>query len=60
MMADPELDDYNRVVSYFLYNSYLSYLYRGKDITEKNQKLKAAIANLPAYLKESIKLTEED
>lgn len=60
MMADPELDDYNRVVSYFLYNSYLSYLYSGKDNTEKNQKLKAAIACLPAYLKESIKLTEED
>lgn len=60
MMADPQLDDYNRAISYFLYRSYLGYLYNGKDPSEKNQKLKTAIANLPAYLKESIKLKEED
>ncbi len=60
MVADPELDDYNRVVSYFLYNSYLSYLYSGKDNTEKNQKLKAAVAGLPGYIKENVKWKEQD
>ncbi len=60
MIADPELDDYNRVIAYFLYKSYLNYLYSGKDHTEKNQKLKTAIAGLPGYLKENADLKDED
>jgi len=59
MIADPELDDYNRVISYFLYKSYLNYLYSEKEKTEKNQKLKHAIAGLPGYLKEHAVLKEE-
>lgn len=54
MTGDPELDDYNRVIAYFLYKSYLNYLYSGKDNTEKHQKLKTAIAGLPGYLKENV------
>lgn len=60
MMADPGLDDYNRAITYFLYRNYLSHLYSGKNHTEKNQKLKAAMANLPAYLKENARLKEKD
>lgn len=60
MMGDPKLDDYNRVIAYFLYRSYLSYLYSGKDNSEKNQKLKTAIAGLPGYLKDNVKLKDED
>lgn len=60
MMSDPQLDDYNRVITYFLYKSYLSYLYSGKDAAEKNQKLKTAIAGLPGYLKENADLKDED
>ncbi len=58
MAGDPELDDYNRVIAYFLYKSYLNYLYSGKDNTEKHQKLKTAIARLPGYLKENAVLEE--
>lgn len=59
-MSDTALDDYNRVISYFLYRSYLSYVYMGKANKERNQKLKTAMAGLPAYLKESAPLKEEE
>jgi hypothetical protein len=60
MMGDTALDDYNRVIAYFLYRSYLNYLYSGKGDTEKEQKLKTAINNLPVYLKENVKLKEDE
>lgn len=60
MIADPELDDYNRVITYFLYKSYLNYLYSGKGNAEKHQKLKTATAGLPGYLKENVILKDDE
>ncbi|MES2865075.1 MAG: hypothetical protein V4666_13200 [Bacteroidota bacterium] len=56
MIEDKELDDYNRVLAYYLYTSYNSYL---EDITEHNsniEKLKLSTEKLPIYLKEKIRL----
>lgn len=58
MIEDNELDDYNRILSYFLYISYNNYL---EDKTEQQnnlKKIKNAISKLPDYLKDKIKIRD--
>lgn len=58
MIEDNELDDYNRILAYFLYISYNNYL---TDIAEQQNNLKkvrTAVSKLPDYLK--IKIEVED
>jgi hypothetical protein len=59
MIEDNELDDYNRLLSYFLYLSYNNFL-DDKTIQENNiEKLKPSIEKLPSFLKEKINLKKE-
>lgn len=54
MIADPDLDDYNRAVIYFLY---LNYNYNIKDeklMAENKDKLKLSVLQLPNYLKNGV------
>jgi hypothetical protein len=54
MMKDAALDDYNKVIVYFLYRNYIQYL---EDKTEKAKsidRLNLAITTLPDYLKTKI------
>lgn len=54
MISDANLDDYNRVLAFFLFENYMNYLEnkqpKNKIILEK------AINTLPSYLKEKIKI----
>jgi len=47
------LDDYNRLIAYFLFDNYIYYLKDGKD--ESVNKIKKATESLPEYLKQKIK-----
>ncbi|MDF2449985.1 MAG: hypothetical protein K0R26_2489 [Bacteroidota bacterium] len=55
MVEDDQLDDFNRVLAYFLFISYNNYL-EDKNEQERNiEKLNQSVAKLPAYIKEKIK-----
>lgn len=55
MMENDELDDYNRIMAYFLFISYNSF--NEDEVAKKEQidKLKLAIAKMPDYLKIKVK-----
>jgi len=56
MIEDNELDNYNRILSYFLFLNYNHYL-ENKDEQKKNLKLlENSIKTLPSFLKDKIKL----
>lgn len=55
MIEDPELDDYNRVMIYFLFFNYCHHLEDEQLKVEAKQQLQAAITQLPNYLKNQIK-----
>ena len=60
MIADENLDDYNRVLIYFLY---LNYNYHNKDEVKKKAnkvKLDEAVAKLPDYIITQIKAGEKE
>jgi len=59
MVEDNELDDYNRILSYFLFISCTNFLENTEERKENLKLLEKSIMTLPAYLKEKIKLTEE-
>lgn len=59
MIEDDELDDYNRVLAYFLFISYNNYIEDKTEQSNNIEKLKISISKLPAYLKKKIKLTEK-
>lgn len=59
MVGDPELDDYNRVMAYFLFMSYNNYLENKLEKKVNIENVKLSIAKLPNYLKEKIILKEE-
>ena len=58
MIEDSELDNYNRVISYFLFISYNNYLENEDDQKENLIKLKKSIKSLPSYLSNKIDLRE--
>jgi hypothetical protein len=59
MIEDSELDDYNRIISYFLYISFNSYLEDEKEQKENLKNLEISIQMLPNYLKEKIELKQK-
>ncbi len=56
MIEDSELDDFNRVLSYFLFLNYNTNLESEKEQKENLNQLKKSIDKMPFYLKEKIKL----
>lgn len=56
MIADNELDDYNRILMYYLFANYNSYIEDQSVRTENNLKLKNSISKLPDYLASNIEL----
>lgn len=57
MIADGQLDIYNRIIIYYLFQHYNNNLENGKRQTENKQKLLAAVETLPSYL--AIKAKQE-
>ncbi len=60
MMKDPTLDDYNRVIAFYLYRNYIYYL---SDETQKEKStvaFKNAVATLPNYIHEKIEFTNQE
>lgn len=55
MIEDSELDDYNRVLSYFLFISYNNYIENEDEQKENLIKLELAIKKMPDYLYGKIK-----
>jgi hypothetical protein len=58
MIADDQLDDYNRVIMYFLFSNYAHYLKDEKDHEILAKKLTLAAQKLPAYMAGKIKEEE--
>ncbi len=59
MIPDEQLDDYNRVLMYYLYLNYNYYL-DNKELQKKNiEKLKSAVNTLPNYIRSRIKFEED-
>lgn len=54
MIKDPSLDNYNRILSYFLYLNYNHYTKSEKIKLWNQEKLKRAVAFLPKHIKEKI------
>ncbi|HAA16366.1 MAG TPA: hypothetical protein DCE41_33545 [Cytophagales bacterium] len=54
IVSDPELDDYNRMLFYFLFLNYNYHLDGEQDQQENQQRLDEAVATLPAYLQEGL------
>ncbi|WP_298425062.1 hypothetical protein [uncultured Kordia sp.] len=58
MIKDTQLDDFNRVIIYFLYKNYIYYL-EDKEIKKQNiEQLKSAVAMLPKYINTKITFEE--
>lgn len=58
MIEDNDLDDYNRILAYFLFINYNNYL---EDVSEQQSnihKVKNAVSKLPDYLKTKIKVKD--
>lgn len=56
MIADNELDDYNRVLMYFLFDNY-NYYIEDKIVQKENyDKLKVAVTKLPDYISSKIEI----
>ena len=59
MIRDEKLDDYNRMLMYYLYLNY-NYYVDDKELQKKNiEKLQSAVNTLPVYLASKIKFKEE-
>ncbi|PCI96339.1 MAG: hypothetical protein COB15_10640 [Flavobacteriales bacterium] len=59
MIEDSELDDYNRVLSYFLFISYNNYLENEDEQKENLTQLEQSINTMPTYLNDKIKLDQK-
>jgi hypothetical protein len=58
MIRDEKLDDYNRMLMYYLYLNY-NYYVDDKELQKKNiEKLQSAVNTLPVYLASKIKFKE--
>jgi hypothetical protein len=59
MIRDEKLDNYNRMLMYYLYLNY-NYYIDNKELQKKNiEKLQSAVNTLPVYLASKIKLKED-
>ncbi|MCL9807643.1 hypothetical protein NAT51_19125 [Flavobacterium amniphilum] len=58
MIEDQQLDDYNRVLAYYLFLNFNSYLDNEKEQKENTALLEKAVQTMPVYLSEKIKLKE--
>lgn len=56
MIADKELDDYNRVLLYWLFRNYNRNLDDEKVIAQNNSRLREAIAYMPGYLSNGVEI----
>lgn len=54
MIADNQLDDYNRVLMYYLFVNYNHYLEDKTRQAENNTRLKTAVAKMPEYIASKI------
>ena len=54
MIKDAKLDDYNRVLAYFLYLNYNYNIESKKEQNQNKMRLQHAISYLPSYLKDQI------
>jgi hypothetical protein len=59
IIADNTLDDYNRVLIYYLFFNYNNYLTDEQEQLNNNKKLRLAIAQMPAYLSSKIEVKDE-
>ena len=59
MIADEKLDLYNRAVIYFLYRNYINYITDKSKKKANEEKLKAAIKQLPAYISSQISFEKD-
>ncbi|OWY20539.1 hypothetical protein C7N43_07800 [Sphingobacteriales bacterium UPWRP_1] len=59
MVEDKELDNYNRILAYFLFVSYNNYLDNKDEQNENIKQLENSLKTLPDYLKDKIKLKQE-
>lgn len=50
MIKDDKLDDYNRIVMYYLFRNYNSFIEEKKKQKENTKKIKKAVKTLPTYL----------
>lgn len=58
MIADNELDDFNRVLFYWLFRNYNHNLENKDSIVQNNIKLREAVAYMPAYLSKDAKIKD--
>lgn len=58
MIADNQLDDYNRVLMYYLFVNYNHYLEDKTRQAENNTRLKAAVVKMPEYIASKINAGE--
>lgn len=58
MIKDSSLDDFNRLVIYFLYRNYIYFLEDKEQKVENVERLKNAIKGLPTYLSQRININE--
>ena len=56
MIEDPKLDDYNRILSYFLFVNYNDFLTNETEQKENLKQLVQAVKTMPVYLSERIRL----
>ena len=59
MVEDKELDNYNRILAYFLFVSYNNYLDNKDEQNENIKQLETSLKTLPDYLKDKIKLKQK-
>ncbi|MBK9355482.1 MAG: hypothetical protein IPN09_16395 [Bacteroidetes bacterium] len=59
MVEDKELDNYNRILAYFLFVSYNNYLDNKDEQNENIKQLETSIMTLPDFLKDKIKLKQK-
>lgn len=58
MIIDNELDDYNRILAYYLFDNY-NYSLQDMNIKKENQeKLKIAVSKMPTYISSKIEFQE--
>lgn len=58
IIADTALDDYNRVLIYYLFDNYNYYISNFERRVANVQKLRLAVATMPAYIAQQIKIDD--
>lgn len=59
MIADDDLDNYNRVIAYYLFRNYIAYLEAENEKKEGFEKLAFAVSKLPDYMKDKVNLEQD-